>query len=180
MRKLTKLEKFGLIAAILVSGTYFYMGRVYDPQAEALKKTISKLNSTIKEYNTSVELPPLVPMRKAVEQKREQLDTLKQELREVGGRTGAADEVARLIDEVGHRAGANNLLILSLAPGKRIEEELYSWDVFDLRLFGDYRQLIRFVEALKEMPEPVQVRNLALEKANGRSGRVLVSLQLMI
>ena len=32
MKKLTKLEKFGLIAAIIIAGTYFYMGKIYDPQ----------------------------------------------------------------------------------------------------------------------------------------------------
>lgn len=179
MRKLTKLEKFGLITAILVSGTYFYMNRVYDPQAETLKRTVNKLNSTLQSYSQIQELPPLETVQRMISDREETLTQLKQALTAAGGRIGEVDEVTPLLDKISALARDTQMVILSLTPQESVAEELYVWDVFDLRLVGSFPALVDFLEQLKEMPEPVQVRNLELEKADVGSGGVLVSTRLL-
>ena len=93
MKKLTKLETFGLIAAILVSGSYFYMKKVYDPEAAALKKTISTLNAKIGEYNKLKEPPNPEGLKRRLERQRGEEKKMADALRAAGGRTEAEAEV---------------------------------------------------------------------------------------
>ena len=179
MRKLTKLEKFGLIAAILIAGTYFYMGKIYDPQARALKKTVSKLNSTIQSYNKVEMIPPLAPVKKALALKEQELDELKKQLKAAGGRTGEAGEVTRLLNKINRQARASNMVILRLTPQDKVQETLYIWDVFELQMMSDFPELLNFLRQLKALQEPLQVRNMVVEKANTQNGDVLVSARLL-
>jgi len=61
VKKLTKLEKYGLIAAILVGGSFFYLKKVYDPEAASLQRAIETLNKTVASYNRLSDPPPPPP-----------------------------------------------------------------------------------------------------------------------
>ncbi|WP_321531410.1 type 4a pilus biogenesis protein PilO [uncultured Desulfuromonas sp.] len=179
MRKLTKLEKFGLIAAILVSGSYFYLNKVYDPQAKALKKTVAKLNSTIGQYNKLDEPPPLSPVKKAIEKKKQQCDALRQQLHEAGGRSGNAQETITLLDTVNRKAREQGLLVLQLVPLGPVDEELYDWESFELQITGFFPHLLQFIDSLKAMPQPIELRELSIIKSERLDGTITVKAQLL-
>ncbi|WP_282755826.1 type 4a pilus biogenesis protein PilO [Desulfuromonas thiophila] len=179
MRKLTKLEKFGLVAAVLVGGSYSYMQKVYDPQAAALKKTIVKLNSTVQEYNALSDPPSLLPLTKTLEKHTAERDALREQLTLAGGRTGAADEVVQLLDRVNGLAVEAGLTVVHLQPRDRVTGPLYDWDCFDLQLRGDHARLLYFLQRLIDLPQPVEVRQLKIERENDAGGRVRISAQLL-
>nr|WP_320115826.1 type 4a pilus biogenesis protein PilO [uncultured Desulfuromonas sp.] len=179
MRKLTKLEKFGLIAAILVSGSYFYLNKVYDPQAKALKKTVAKLNSTIGQYNKLDEPPPLAPVKKAIEKKKQERDDLKQQLHEAGGRSDNAQEAITLLDTINRKAYEQGLLMVQLTPLGPVDEDLYNWESFEVQLTGFFPHLLHFIDSLKAMQQPIELRELNIITSERLDGTITVKAQLL-
>jgi len=179
MRKLTKLEKFGTIAAILVSGSYFYLNKVYDPQAKALKKTVIKLNSTIGRYNKLEEAPPLTPIKKTIEKKMQERDALKGRLRAAGGRSDDVQETTTLLDMVNRKAREQGLLVIQLTPQGELSEELYHWESFELHLMGFFPQILHFIDRLKAMPHPIELRDLSIAGSERLDGAIMVKARLL-
>ena len=180
MKKLTNLEKFGLIAAIVVAGSYFYMQRVYDPEAERLKRTIDKLNKTIASYNNVQETPPTGPLKGQIGKEKKVLEALNVKLKDEGGRTGEESEVMEVLQKINSQADEQQVRINKIQPGDDLDEGLFTWKVFKLELHGRYSQVVNFIGRLKEMKEPVQMRNIEIKKDVNENGAILVTLTLLV
>jgi hypothetical protein len=180
MKKLTKLEKFGLIAAILIGGTFFYMKKVYDPEAAALQRVITTLNKTVAAYNDLSDPPPMPPVRRQAEALKEELAETTARLKEAGGRTGQDAEVTEVLHLINSVAGQGRIRILQIEPKAPVAEELFTWAVFDLKMKCRYQDLVRLVTRLKELKEPIQVRNLEIVRDTDENGFVVVFLKLFI
>ena len=181
MKKLTKLESFGLIAAILVGGSYFYMKKVYDPEAEALKKTISTLNAKIGEFNKLQEPPNPEGMKRRLERQREEEKKMAEALKAAGGRTEADAEVTEVLAEVSIRAQRQSMQVLKLAPReKTVATALYSWKEVDIQLRGQFHDFVALVEQFKQMSRPLQLREMKIERDKGDYGEVLVTATLRV
>ncbi len=181
MKKLTKLESFGLIAAILVSGSYFYMKKVYDPEAAALKKTIISLNAKIGAYNKLQEPPNSEGAKKKLAQRREEEKKTAAVLKAAGGRTEAAAEVTEVLAEISVKAQRENMQVLKLTPEeKSITTPLYSWKQVNIQLRGQFSDFVVLVERLKAMARPVQLRDLKIERDTGDYGEVIITATLRV
>ncbi|MCD4824323.1 MAG: hypothetical protein K8S55_06930 [Phycisphaerae bacterium] len=69
-RKLSKMEKAGLIAFVLVAGSYLYTNYVYDPAAKRLKTTRIQINKTrkkIAQKSSGVDKAEAVRLKRIVE-----------------------------------------------------------------------------------------------------------------
>ncbi len=179
MKKLTKLEKFGLIAAIVTCGTYFYMNKVYDPEAKALARTVTQLNKTIKEYNDLGEAPPVEPLRKRAAGLREELEEVTAELKEAGGRTDQRAEITEVLTAITSLAERNRLQVARMAPQGEEKEALFTWAVYRAELAGGYRDFKRLVDQLQERLEPIQLRGLKLSRLDDQ-GRITITTDLLI
>ncbi|MCK5232302.1 MAG: type 4a pilus biogenesis protein PilO [Desulfobulbaceae bacterium] len=179
MKRLTNLEKFGLIAAIVVCGTYFYMGKVYDPEAKSLKKTVQSLNAAIKKYNRMGEAPPLAPVKKTMEKRKKELTRVTTELKKAGGRTGDPSEITKILAHITSLAQENRMAIVKITPEDEEEEALFTWAVFKAEMAGSYHDFKIFVARLQEMSRPMQLRELSLEKV-GDTGLITITLTLLI
>lgn len=180
MKKITRLEKFGIIAAIVVCGSYFYMKKVYDPEAAALGASVRELNSAIASYNAMKEPPSLEPLREEIEFKTENLDRLILEMREAGGRAGEAAEVTKVLSLITEIAEEQNMQVLKISPGKEVEGKHFTWAAFNIILGGRYRDFYAFVGRLKKRPEPMQLRHLDIERDEKKPGRIIINATLLL
>lgn len=180
MKKLTQLEKFGLIAAIVVCGSYFYMKKIYDPEAESLKKTVAKLNQTIGEYNKLEDPPPLEPLRKRLQGESEKLEEATRQLRQAGGRTDADAEVTAILATVTTLAHQRNMGVVKITPGQDHKDDLFTWKSFEVVLHGSYGNLIALIETLRRIEQPVQFKNLQVKPQQGGPGPLLVTATILI
>ncbi len=180
MKKLTKLEKFGLIAAIIIAGTYFYIGKIYDPQAKALKKTVIKLNKVIGEINSIKEVASAGSIIRTIKKSEEELEKVKSELKDTVIATGKESEITELLDRINRLVDQNRLEVKSIVPKGKVAGTLFAWSSFDLDMEGSFSFFLEFLTALKEMPDSVKIQNINIEK-NGDVGDVLkINMTLMI
>ena len=180
MKKLTKLEKFGLIAAIIIAGTYFYMGKIYDPQAKALKKTVIKLNKIIGEINSIKEVASAGSINRTIKKREEELEKVKSELKDTVITTGKESEITELLDRINRLVDQNRLAVKSIVPKGKVAGTLFAWSSFDLDMEGSFYFFLEFLTALKKMPDSVKIQNINIEK-NGDVGDVLkINMTLMI
>jgi len=180
MKKLTKLEKFGLIAAIIIAGTYFYMGKIYDPQAKALKKTVIKLNKIIGEINSIKEVSSVGSINRTIEKRKEELEEVKSELKDTVITTGKESEITELLDRINRLVDQNRFAVKSIVPKGKVAGTLFAWSSFDLDMEGSFYFFLEFLTALKKMPDSVKIQNINIEK-NGDAGDVLkINMTLMI
>ncbi len=180
MRKLTKLEKFGLVAAIIIAGTYFYMGKIYDPQAKALKKTVIKLNKIIGEINSIKEVASAGSINRTIKKREEELEKVKSKLKDTVITTGKESEITELLDRINRLVDQNRLAVKSIVPKGKVASALFAWSSFDLDMEGSFSFFLEFLTALKEMPDSVKIQNINIEK-NGDVGDVLkINMTLMI
>jgi Tfp pilus assembly protein PilO len=180
MKKLTKLEKFGLVAAIIIAGTYFYMGKIYDPQAKALKKTVIKLNKIIGEINSIKEVSSAGLINRTIKKRKQELEKVKSELKDTVITTGKESEITELLDRINRLVDQNRLAVKSIVPKDKVAGALFAWSSFDLDMEGSFSFFLEFLTALKEMPDSVKIQNINIEK-NGDVGDVLkINMTLMI
>ena len=180
MRKLTKLEKFGLVAAIIIAGTYFYMGKIYDPQAKALKKTVIKLNKIIGEINSIKEVASAGSINRTIKKREEELEKVKSKLKDTVITTGKESEITELLDRINRLVDQNRLAVKSIVPKGKVAGSLFAWSSFDLDMEGSFYFFLEFLTALKKMPDSVKIQNINIEK-NGDVGDVLkINMTLMI
>jgi len=181
MRKLTKLESFGLIATILVSGSFFYMKKVYDPEAESLKKTITKLNQTIAEFNKLEEPPNLDSLKRRIAQQTEQLTAVTEELKDAGGRSDEPSEVTEALQKISRLAKEQNMLVLKITRDKDEQDALFTWAAVHIQLQGQYQDFVILLKKLKELPAPVQLLKLHIERGReeGR-GDIIITAKLLV
>ncbi len=180
MKKLTKLESFGLISAILVSGSFFYMKKVYDPEAAALKKTVTKLNQTIAEYNKLEDPPNLDPLKKKIEKQKEHLDTSTEELKAAGGRTDDPGAVTEVLAQISRLAKAENMQVLKIARDVDEQDELFTWSVVNIELQGRYQDFVLLIQALKELVTPLQLLKLSIERGKADEGDIIIKAKLRV
>ena len=180
MRKLTKLEKFGLVAAIIIAGTYFYMGKIYDPQAKALKKTVIKLNKIIGEINSIKEVASAGSINRTIKKREEELEKVKSELKDTVITTGKESEITELLSMINSLVDQNRLVVKSIVPKGKVAGALFAWSSFDLDMEGSFYFFLEFLTALKEILDSVKIQNINIEK-NGDVGDVLkINMTLMI
>ena len=180
MKKLTKLEKFGLVAAIIIAGTYFYMGKIYDPQAKALKKTVIKLNKIIGEINSIKEVASAGSINRTIKKRKEELEKVKSELKDTVITTGKESEITELLDRINRLVDQNRLAVKSIVPKGKVAGALFAWSSFDLDMEGSFSFFLEFLTALREMSDSVKIQNINIEK-NGDVGDVLkINMTLMI
>lgn len=180
MKKLTKLEKFGLVAAIIIAGTYFYMGKIYDPQAKALKKTVIKLNKIIGEINSIKEVASAGSINRTIKKREEELEKVKSELKDTVITTGKESEITELLDRINRLVDQNRLAVKSIVPKGKVAGALFAWSSFDVDMEGSFSFFLEFLTALREMSDSVKIQNINIEK-NGDVGDVLkINMTLMI
>jgi hypothetical protein len=160
-RKLSKLEKFGLIGAAITGMLYFYLTNFYDPQQEALKHARERLNRSVTEYNQLQASEPPFQLRKRLESRRDVLAGLEEELKGMNVSFGAEDDLIRSQHWVYRLMERLNLRIISVTPKGR-RQELFTWHVYSVRIESDFAGFIAFLQKLRAYTTPLRVDKVTI------------------
>lgn len=176
MRKLSRFEKFGLVAAILIACTFFYVKRVYEPQEARLKKTVQELNKVIGQINSLKEVPPPTTVKRALEADREELDALNQQMKDNRMRTGSEREVTRLLSDINQLMVDHGLQVNALVPDGQVKDDLLEWNLFKIDMAGSFYGFLTFMRELKALNDAVKVEHLQMEKFGDRHLHITLNL----
>ncbi len=177
MKKLTQFEKFGLMAAIVIACTFFYMKKIYEPQEKNFKKTVETLNKVAGELK-STQVVPMVQVRSELEQARKRKAELDGELTANMVRSGTPQEVTLLLGRVNELMAAGDLSILSLAPAGQERDQMLeiSWSRYQISLGGSFPGLLHLLGSLSDLPDAVRVTGLQLQKSGDKGLDIVFNL----
>lgn len=180
MKKLTKLESMGLIASILIGGSYFYMKKVYDPEAAALIRTRNSLQKTVSEYNKLSDPPNTRSMTRQVERLEEEVEELTEQVLQAGGRTQAASEITEALAELSLATKRSGMRVVELTLGEERKDDLFTWKTVKISLEGRFADFVSLVGLLKAKDRPVQMRDIIMTKSDRGFGGVRVTAVIWI
>lgn len=178
MKKLSQFEKLGLVAAVIVACMFFYMKRVYEPQEKVLKKTVKKLNKVIKEYNAVQDVPPVHSVKGQIKKHRAELAGLEEEMTTLTVKTGAEREVTELLNEIMDILKAQGMSVNTLTPKGKRADPLYSWNVFDVDMGGNFHRFTRLLESFEALDDPVKIDKVVIGQGTGST--LTIHLEVMI
>jgi len=176
MRKLSRFEKLGVVAAVVIACGYLYMKRIYEPQEKKLKATVAQLNKVIGEVNTLNEVPSAIALNRTLQKKKNELAGLKDQLKHVAVSTGAERELSEMLSRVSRQLAASGLTVLSLAPREKINDGLFDWNRYELTVTGGYFRYLDFLNRLAAMPDPVKLGAISLERSEKETLRITTEL----
>ncbi len=161
-RKLTKLEKFGLIAAVITGMLFFYLKNVYDPQQASLEQSRERLNRTIRDFNQLQETEPLFQLRQRLNSKNEELAGLEQTMAELDIAPAGTTDVSMVRHSLYQDLNNRSLRIIEVSTtGTR--KELFTWHVFNVRARGDYSGFINLIRQLQTYDRPVRMDKIRVK-----------------
>lgn len=161
-RKLTKLEKYGLIGATVTAMIYWYLQNLYDPQTESLNTAREALERATREFNQAVTLESSFVLSKRLEKRREELAALEQEM---DGLTVSFGEQSNLVDaqhKVYRLMEQHQLRILEVIPLGKRRDALFSWNAFQITLEGDFGGFVDLFRSLREFSTPLRVSQVVV------------------
>ncbi len=176
---MSKFEKLGVVAAVIVASSFVYMKKVYEPQEKRLKTTVASLNKVIGELNNLKSLKSSASMKSELERK-------KNELAQIETRQGAAAcsdperQASELLGKVSSAIERSGMLVNSVKPGGKKPDELFDWNSYEFDLSGGYFALLKFLDRLRDMPEAVKVKRLLLEHGKEKDKMLHITLELLL
>lgn len=162
-RKLTKFEKFGLIAAVLTGVMYFYLKQVYDPQQQALIQAREQLNQSITQFNELEIAVPAAQLRMQLESRQEALAKLEQELAGLDVRIGDEAALTRTLHWALQEIGRQDLRVLNVVP-LGVEKRQFNWRVFRITAQGGFSGLIDLLGELRTHNTPMLVKQMNVSR----------------
>lgn len=177
-RKLSKLEKFGLIGAAITGMLYFYLNNVYDPQQQALKQAREHLNRSVREFNQLVASEPPFQLRRRLESQNQELSDLEEELKGMNVSFSSEDDLIRSQLWIYRLMERLNLRILNVTP-KGPKEELFTWHVYSISIEGDFSGFVSFLKELRTHSTPIRVNRISID-GDVKAWPLQISMELWI
>jgi len=177
-RKLTKLEKFGLIAAVIIAMLFFYLREVYDPQQEALDMARERLNQAVSEFNELQSAAPAAQLRRRLKSRQEDLEQKKAELEQMEVRPATEEELARSKHLLYRSIENNGLRLLDVTSG-RTRQDLFTWHVFSVDMEGDFSSLTGLLDEFRDHIHPLRVQEVRVHR-DGSPWPLQMSMELWI
>jgi len=180
MKKLSQFEKYGIMAAIIIACTFFYMKKVYEPQEKEFKKTVAALNKVVGEVNGLRQVPPLIQVKHELEAAKKDLEEVNLKLQGTLMHTGAPREVTHMLRQVNEHVAASGLQVVSLTPGGRNMDTLLQleWNLFQLNLSGSFHGFLHLLESLRNMPDAIRIDGVLLQSGDGSSLNITFNLMI--
>jgi len=179
-RKLSQFEKYGIMAAIIIACTFFYMKKFYEPQEKEFKKTVDLLNKVVGEVNGLKQIPPLIQVKHELEDLKADLKGVNEKLQGTLMHTGAAREVTRALRRINEHVAASGLKVVSLTPGGRNMDPLLQleWNHFQINLTGSFHGFLQLLESLRAMPDAVRINGISLTAGSNEFLNITFTLMI--
>lgn len=177
MKKLTQFEKFGVLAAIIIACTFFYMKKIYEPQEKQFKKTVADLNKIVGELGNA-QVVSMVQIRGELDTAKNKKEELDAQLANSTVRSGTPQEVTRMLSAINGLVANSGLSILSQKPTGLVLDEMLqlSWSRYQLELSGPYPGFLHLLESLTDLPDAIKIDDVKLEKADNNLVNITFNL----
>lgn len=203
MKKLSPLEKMGLVAAVVVACTYFYMKKVYEPQEKILKTTVAELNKIVGEINNLKTVPPVSGVKSQLKKHKSELKELEYKLNSTMVRTGSEWEVSHFLSVIIDMMERRGLTVRNITPKKdegsggaaatpsetppvgtdpgkapAKPDELFVWHPYDVELSGGYYGFVGLLIDLRKKPDAVKIEKIEITQKEGASLSIKMNLKI--
>lgn len=175
MRPMSKFEKLGVVAAVIVASSFIYMKKVYEPQEKRLKATVASLNKVVGEVNGLAAIKPSAALKSELARKKKELAAIESRAG-MALLAGSERHTSELLSKISRSIDRCGLTVDSVKPGGKMPDELFQWNSYEFVLTGDYFQFMRFMDLLRAMPEAVKVKKIRMELVNDRTLRITMEL----
>jgi Tfp pilus assembly protein PilO len=179
MRRMSKFEKLGVVAAVIVASSFIYMKKVYEPQEKRLKTTVANLNKVIGELNNLKSIKSTASLKSELEKNKKELTQLEAQSGTIAS-TNPERQASELLGKVSRALERSGMLVNGIKPGGKKPDELFEWNSYEFDLNGSYFQFMQFMERLRAMTEPVKVKKLVLEQGKDKEMMLHVTLELLL
>lgn len=180
MKTMTNLEKFGLAAALIIACTFLYMKYMYDPQTVVLKSTLEKRNKIVKELNLLKETPSLFQIKMTIEKDKKILEEVRSESGSLSVKTGNPDEITELLSQINQIIDSSRLDVNLIVPKEGIDGPFFRWAPFEMDIYGSFSSFMVFMEKIKNLRDPVEIRNLVLENSGKKERAINIKFILRL
>ncbi|MCW7754063.1 hypothetical protein OOT00_08695 [Desulfobotulus sp. H1] len=162
-RRLTKLEKFGLIAAVITGMIFLYLNKVYDPQQLAMQRAREQLNKTIRDYNDLQSAPPLFQLQQRLKAHREGVEELEKKLAARNMHAGKEERRMASLSWIYQQMEGRGMPVLESRPsGTR--QELFTWHVYRFGTRGSFSDFTYLLQRLEKSPLPLKVEAIEIKR----------------
>ncbi len=168
-RKLTKLERVGIVAVIVIMASFFYDREVYKPEHEKfklLRENFIELSAEVRDLKRQ---EPREGFISAISERDKELRQARSELEEASQVLAGAEDLMPILTQIGQLAGKHNLKIGKFSPveGKRLrnEEEVSPPRSFHkMALRGNFLDFREFLREVKLLPKLVVIERVVIER----------------
>jgi Tfp pilus assembly protein PilO len=176
MRKLSRFEKLGVVAAVIIACSYLYMKRVYEPQEKKLKATVAQLNKVIGEVNGLKATPSASSLKRSLAKKKEELSGLEEQMKRASIHGTAENEISDMFSRVGRLMERNGLTVLSVMPKGGKNDGLFQWSLFEVSFTGGYFNFLSFLDDVIAMPNAVKIETMKMEQRDDTTLQITMEL----
>jgi uncharacterized membrane protein YccC len=172
MRALTKLEKTGLVAAVVIAGSYFYLTEVVEPLEQRLASLSQQFDEANQEWAESIAPSGTERFEQAIERLQPELEEARRQWREadtllpdtgqaaaaVGELVAASGELGLRLNELAELASDSDAVARSGVTAER------PWRHYRLRLTGPYAAVVTWFERLAQRQHAVLIDDVSLKR----------------
>lgn len=153
-----------LVVLILAGGTWKFVMPAFD-QIEELERKEQDLKKTFEEQS-----------RKAanLEAYQEQLAEMERSFGTMLRQLPNTTEVESLLVDLSQTSAANNLKVDYFKPTGEVAKEFYAEYPIDMRVYGQYHELAKFVSDVAALPRIVTLHNITIRPTGESSEKELV------
>jgi Tfp pilus assembly protein PilO len=192
-RKLTKVERFGLILIAVITAFYGYLKMVYDPTSQRLvemRTQYAELTEEVAAYETT---PALGGLKSKIAELEQEQDSLGTELDTyiAGGKMQTQEKVTEVLVAINRLALRHSLSVAEIArknsgepaakdsgaakgggaakdkPGEAAETLTvvsgFNWHQYGITLNGNYTDLTGFVQNLKTLDTYTYIQDILIQ-----------------
>jgi len=156
--------RLAILAFVVLVVWFLIYLPLYQPGAkhlESVKKKLVVLNEKI--AKTKAEIPDVAQEQKTLEQKNQEVESLKTQLKKIEERLPSRRELAPLLEQLTTSTKEGSLVILSIKPVEQKEQTkrgkkggpaepiFYQQDRFKLEMSTNFRDLVRYLSRLEKV-----------------------------
>lgn len=182
-KKLTKLEKAGLIAIALSAGSYFYFTKVYDPEVKRYAKSLTEYDKFQAELSALGQPPQTDRLRETVKRETAEVEALRNQVMDVSRKSSDRAGAQQIISRIGQIAATSGLKLERQVFKGTLEGATslgqLPWFKYEVTLKGPYDGVPEFVAKLREAEWAVALEGLKLAPSI-ESGSVEIQIQVLL
>ncbi len=192
---MSKIEKYGIIAIVVIGVFYLYLNKMYDPAAQSLEETRTKMQ----ELTEEIDVLNVTPVDPTIGSEVQELETELKAITEEFERAMKENKASYNNDVTNRIIEADRFMLeFSVDPTvidryiyqpekeKKDEEsetldltDSFPWIGYNLELKGSFSEIISFIDSLKNLEHVVMIKTYSIAR-DGDTFDYVLTMDIMI